>query len=215
MIILLFSLLIISSIHGCSGCSKSGRIPIFPHDNTENKTYSSSDNKNIPHSETISKIIDTHPPVSSEIIYGTVYNIIDGDTYDLLLEDHEIIRVRMEGIDAPEPGMPYSNLSKNYLGKLCFNKKVKVHKTGQDGDRIIGFTFLYDGTELSHEMIKAGMAWHFIKYNNDEDLMELEIEARKAKRGLWKDKNPFPPWEIRKLRRQGISTKSLFNNKKN
>ena len=62
--------------------------------------------------------------VKGDYISGTVVSIIDGDTYDLLLKGNRKIRVRMEGIDAPEKGMPFYKVSKNYLAQLCFNKKV-------------------------------------------------------------------------------------------
>jgi endonuclease YncB( thermonuclease family) len=32
-------------------------------------------------------------------------------------------------------------------------------------------------------------------------LKRLEEEARLAKRGLWADKNPIPPWEYRRISR--------------
>lgn len=59
-------------------------------------------------------------------------------------------------------------------------------------------------------MIKAGLAWHFKKYNTDKDLFNLVIEARNAKRELWIYTNPISPWVNRKLHRQGISTKDSF-----
>ena len=118
----------------------------------------------------------------------------------------------MEGIDAPEKGMPFYKVSKNYLGKLCFGKQVRFQSSGKDiHDRNLGFTYLEDGTELCHEMIRAGLAWHYKKYNSDEDLVNLEIEARNAKIGIWENDNPMPPWENRKLHRQGHSTKDSFN----
>lgn len=33
-------------------------------------------------------------------------------------------------------------------------------------------------------------------------LEQLENEARNAKRGLWQDKAPVPPWEFRKKKKQ-------------
>jgi len=147
-----------------------------------------------------------------DYISGTVVSIIDGDTYDLLLKGNRKIRVRMEGIDAPEKGMPFYKVSKNYLAQLCFNKKVSLDITGKDGhDRFLGFTYLEDGSELSHEMIKAGLAWHFKKYNSDTILSNLEIEAKNLKKGLWVNENPMAPWTNRSLHRQGISTKDSFN----
>jgi endonuclease YncB( thermonuclease family) len=39
----------------------------------------------------------------------------------------------------------------------------------------------------------------YASYTPDRKLYsEAEIEARKAKRGLWRDPNPVPPWEWRR-----------------
>ncbi len=139
---------------------------------------------------------------------GKVVGIIDGDTYDVLLNGNETVRIRMEGIDAPEKGMPFYKKAKNHLSILCFDKVVRleVRETDSHG-RKIAFSYLEDGTELSHEMIKAGFAWHFKKYNNNSELAQLEINASEARIGLWVDESPMPPWQNRSLHRNGISTK--------
>ena len=147
-----------------------------------------------------------------DIILGEVIKILDGDTYDLLCKNKKTIRIRMEGIDAPEKGMPFYRVSKSYLGEICSNREIKVLKTNEDRyGRTIGYSYLDDGRELSKEMIKAGLAWHYKQYNSDEELSNFEIEAQKAKNGLWIHDNPMPPWENRKLHRKGISTKDLFD----
>jgi endonuclease YncB( thermonuclease family) len=146
-------------------------------------------------------------------INGKVVSIIDGDTYDLLLESKQTIRVRMEGIDAPEKGMPYSKVSKDFLGDLCFGKQVRFTKSKEDSSgRAIGFSYLDDGRELSHEMVKAGMAWHFKRYNSDKDLADLELLAKLSKRGLWIDDNPIPPWEVRNMHRKGKTNTEIYSN---
>lgn len=144
-------------------------------------------------------------------IYGIVVKVIDGDTYVVLKGEKSEIKVRMEGIDAPEKGMPYYRKAKTRLSDLCFNKEIRleIHDTDSHG-RIIAFSYLTDSTELSHEMIRSGLAWHFKKYNNDSDLALLETEAKKLKVGLWVDNNPMPPWVNRELHRSGISTKDSF-----
>ena len=43
-------------------------------------------------------------------ISGKVISIIDGDTYDILVEGNKTIRIRMEGIDAPEKGISTRDL---------------------------------------------------------------------------------------------------------
>ncbi len=149
-------------------------------------------------------------------ISGKVISIIDGDTYDVFIQNNRTIRVRMEGIDAPERGMPFYKASKKYLSDLCFGKQVTMTITGEDQyNRVLAFTYLEDGKELSHEMLKAGLAWHFKKYNSDQKLSELEIEARNLRKGLWIYENPMSPWENRKLHRSGISTKGSFNIEEN
>lgn len=85
------------------------------------------------------------------IVSGKVIAIIDGDTYDALIQGNETIRVRMEGIDAPEKGMPFYQKSKKHLSDLCFHKQVKIKITGVDNyKRFLAYSYLEDGRELSH-----------------------------------------------------------------
>ena len=62
-------------------------------------------------------------------ISGKVIAIIDGDTYDVLIHDNKTIRIRMEGIDAPERGMPFFRKSKDYLAKLSETEFVDHMKS--------------------------------------------------------------------------------------
>jgi micrococcal nuclease len=141
-----------------------------------------------------------------------VIGIIDGDTYDILVENRPV-RVRMYAIDAPERGMPYNKVAKKYLSDLIFGKMVTVEQTDTDKNgRIVAKTYLPDGREASTEMLKAGYAWHFKKYDNNPTLAQIEINARKNRLGLWADNQPIAPWEVRKLHRKGESTKEMFEN---
>jgi endonuclease YncB( thermonuclease family) len=147
-----------------------------------------------------------------EPVTGRVVKVIDGDTYDLLLGDMTTLRIRMEGIDAPEKGMPFSRVSKNYLSQLCEGQTLKVCITEDDQHgRKVGFSYLADGRELGREMLKAGLAWHFKRYNDDPSLTALEDSARAANIGLWGER-PYilPPWTVRKLNRQGYKTQDIY-----
>lgn len=147
------------------------------------------------------------PTDLTDCLTGKAVKIYDGDTYDLLLPNDTVLRVRMEGIDAPEKGMPFNNVSKKYLGELLENQTVYLCVTGTDRyKRTLGFTYLEDGRDVGAEMIKAGLAWHYKAYNNDEKLAELEEAAKKACVGLWSDsEEPLAPWDVRKDRRKGKS----------
>lgn len=55
-----------------------------------------------------------------------------------------------------------------------------------------------DNKDVSLEMIKAGFAWHFEKYDDSSEYEKAEKEAREKKRGLWVDSKPIAPWDYRK-----------------
>lgn len=64
--------------------------------------------------------------------------------------------------------------------------------------RTVAEVILPDGRNLNQETVSAGLAWWYRQYSrHDQDLEQLEEEARSAKRGLWADKDPVPPWEFR------------------
>jgi micrococcal nuclease len=141
-----------------------------------------------------------------------VIGIIDGDTYDILVENRPV-RIRMYAIDAPERGMPYNKVAKKYLSDLIFGKMVTIKQTDTDKNgRIVAKTYLPEGREASTEMLKAGYAWHFKKYDSNPALAQIEINARKNRLGLWAENKPLPPWEVRRLHRRGVSTKEMFEN---
>ncbi len=72
--------------------------------------------------------------------------------------------------------------------------------------RILGKVLL-DGVDVCLEQVKAGLAWHYKKYqheqsSNDQRLYaNAEIRAREERLGLWRENNPNPPWEFRRLQR--------------
>jgi endonuclease YncB( thermonuclease family) len=137
-------------------------------------------------------------------LQGRVVKIIDGDTYDVLIPNRSTIRIRMYGIDAPERGMAFYASSKNYLAQLCMGKVLRVQQMEKDiHGRIVAKAFLSDGRDINLEMIKAGMAWHFKKYDKSKSYAQAELHARKLKKGLWADKNPIAPWDERSRRRKG------------
>ena len=55
---------------------------------------------------------------------------------------------------------------------------------------------------MTHELVKEGWFWWYRKYAPaDTELERLENDAREAKKGLWVDPTPIPPWVYRKARR--------------
>ena len=129
-----------------------------------------------------------------------VVGISDGDTVTVLTADNVQHRIRLHGIDAPETGQDFGSRAKQAASALAFGKTVTIKARDTDRyGRTVADVILPDGRLLNHELVREGMAWWFNKYAPaDSELAWLESEARAARRGLWSQPNPVPPWEWRK-----------------
>lgn len=140
----------------------------------------------------------------AEEITGKVIRVIDGDTIevktipDKILVYQAPIRVRLINIDAPEKKQPFGSWSADQMKKLVAGQSVTVSYTEHDRyGRIIGRVSLH-GTDASTYMVNAGAAWVYDRYNTDDHLPDFQRQAQAAKRGLWADSNPVPPWVWRR-----------------
>lgn len=61
----------------------------------------------------------------ADTLSSKVIAVADGDTLTLL-EDQQMVHVRIAGIDAPEKGQPFGQASKQGLSKCAFGNQVEV-----------------------------------------------------------------------------------------
>ncbi|MDG4554396.1 MAG: thermonuclease family protein [Candidatus Competibacter sp.] len=128
---------------------------------------------------------------------GRVVAIGDGDTLTVQTGDNRRVRVRLAGIDAPEHDQPYGAAATRSLTALALNRIVRVRRVAEDDyGRVVG-AVVADGRDLDAEQIRRGMAWVYRRYARSRRLYALEAEAKQARRGLWADPNPIPPWDWR------------------
>jgi endonuclease YncB( thermonuclease family) len=128
---------------------------------------------------------------------GVVVKIHDGDTISVVRRGHAE-KVRLAGIDCPELRQSYGHRARNFTSRLASGQMVTVRVQGTDEyDRRLGVVLLPDGRSLNRELVAAGLAW---KTSKNKGLAQLETSARRAKRGLWAEGDPTPPWEFRKAR---------------
>ncbi len=125
----------------------------------------------------------------------------DGDTITVL-HSGKGKRIRLHGIDCPEKRQAFGKKAKQFTSGLVFGNTVTV--TVMDVDRYgrtVGEVILPGGRVLNHELVRAGLAWWYRRYAPDDGtLAQLEADAKAAKRGLWADAEPVPPWEWRSER---------------
>lgn len=138
------------------------------------------------------------PLISLAQITGKVVSVADGDTFTILTEDKQQIKIRFHGIDCPEMSQAYGNAAKKFTSDNSFGLIVSIEDLGKDKyGRTIGIITLPNGENLNELLLKNGLAWHYTKYDTNLDWANLEQEARKNKVGLWKDSIPTAPWDFR------------------
>lgn len=127
---------------------------------------------------------------------GIILSVIDGDTFILQTTDGNL-KIRMDGIDAPEKDQVFGKESKDFLNKYLY-KKCIVKTNGIDRyGRMIG-TLYIDEININLLSVQEGYSWHYKKYSNNEDLAKAESNAKENKKGLWRYLETIPPWEWRR-----------------
>lgn len=143
------------------------------------------------------------------VIEGKVINVHDGDTVTVLDQNNKKFPIRLQGIDAPELKQTFGSDSQQSLSRMVLGKQVSILWTKVDKYRRTVGTIMIDGRDINIEQVKAGMAWHFKKYEDEQEPKDrltyaaAEQQARVTKLGLWQDANPTVPGDWR----QGVKTK--------
>ena len=141
-------------------------------------------------------------PVAADTLRGAVFVVIDCDTV-LFKPDHDspashaFLKIRLADIDAPEKDQAYGDVATRTLTALLLNQPVEVNTVATD---VYGRTIAHIqlGTlPVNTELVRRGVAWASGQRRNTA-LKEAQREARLARRGLWQDAAPTPPWVWRR-----------------
>lgn len=105
--------------------------------------------------------------------------VIDGETIDIAGA-----RIRLAGIDAPEPDNPCGQVAKSALMRLCRGQAIlAVTEGGLSHGRLVAICDLPDGRDLLAEMVKAGLAVDWRKYSGGQN---RHLEPADIRRKLWR-----------------------------
>ena len=123
--------------------------------------------------------------LSAQILKGRAVGITDGDTFTLLVNGNEQVKIRIDGIDAPEKKQDFGNRAKEYLSGMIWGKELTVTVTKKDRyGRSIGKISTPEIPDVGLEMIKAGLAWQYRDYNKDESYAGLKDWHVKTRKGF-------------------------------
>ncbi len=108
----------------------------------------------------------------------------------MLTADKSRVRIRLEGIDCPEGGEPFSSVARNFTRGLAFDKTVQVSVRDVDRYGRLVARVTGGGKDVSLELVNAGLATHYTVFSFDAKLEAAQKEAQQARRGMWRDGVP-------------------------
>ncbi len=125
--------------------------------------------------------------------------VVDGDT--IVIDN---LRIRLEGIDAPESGQTCQRkwvgawacgtVATTALARMLDGRAVTCESRGPDKyNRMLGICFA-DGHDVNARMVREGHAWAFVKYS--KRYVAEEAAARSESAGIWQGAS-VPAWEYR------------------
>ncbi len=137
-------------------------------------------------------------------ISAVVVGVTDGDTVTAIDSNNRQIKVRLAGIDAPESRQDFGTRSKQNLSDLVYGKPVVLEGDKTDRNGRLVAKILLNGVDVNLEQIKAGLAWHFKRYELEQSHADRKIyaaaerDARNNKLSIWSEPEPVAPWDFRR-----------------
>jgi endonuclease YncB( thermonuclease family) len=159
------------------------------------------------------------------VFEAAVVEISDGDSITVQEHSGARIKVRLHGIDAPEvkkisskTGQPqreaqaYGEEALQALTTKIKGKQVRLEVMDTGKKAMLARVWL-DNRQINVEMLKDGFAWVSLKHFANQpspEYLQAEDHARREQHGLWKQKNPQPPWEFKKIQKMKLEMKQFW-----
>jgi len=132
-----------------------------------------------------------------------VVSITDGDTITVADSTGRQEEIRLAGIDAPERDQAFGSESTRRLAAMVSDKTVTLEcKKERDKYGRLVCKVLLGTADVCLDQVKAGMAWHYKQYQDDQGPADREAyaaadcTAMKARTGLWRDPHPVQPQDF-------------------
>lgn len=162
------------------------------------------------------------PAVTPFVAGGRVVSIDDGDSFVFTPDRKSAqlpsrFRVRLHAVDTPELVQRSGYAARQALSRLIAQGPVRVDCYKRDpSGRAVCRVRVRDSaggaeSDIELELLRQGAAWHYRAFESEQTAAErvlyaaAESEARAARRGLWRDESPLPPWTCRERLRAGAS----------
>lgn len=136
--------------------------------------------------------------------------VVDGDTIVV-----DGVRIRLEGIDAPEAGQtcndergrpwPCGDVATRTLGRVVSAGPLRCDNRGLDKYGRTLAVCRQGSVDINALMVRTGLAWAFVKYSRTYEREEAEARARRV--GIWRG-DSTPAWDYRANRWAKVDDKA-------
>ena len=136
-----------------------------------------------------------------DVFTAHVTHVSDGDTVWVQPDSGgQRLKLRLEGIDAPEICQAGGDASRAALQALTLHRTLDVTVRAQDdyGRGLARLTF--QGQDIGAEMVRTGQAWSYRWRNSMGPYAREEKSARLGQRGLFSQNDAQLPRDFRKQR---------------
>jgi len=133
---------------------------------------------------------------------ATVTSVADGDTVNVSTTDGSTLTVRLDGIDTPERGEPYSAQATRATRVLLLSKRVQLQGTDVDRYGRLVARVVVDGVDSSVQLVRDGLACHYTRYSSDAALVAAQADAQRRGAGFWAQGAPKPACAVGTLKTQ-------------
>jgi micrococcal nuclease len=140
-----------------------------------------------------------HLHAQAKTFQGIVTYVSDGDTLWIEVDPQsKPIKVRLQGIDAPEICQAWGRESRDALKAHLLKQSVSLNTRAKDDyDRALG-RVAFRGEDVGAWLVKNGHAWSYHYRRDPGPYVSEEAYAKKARLGLWAQAGAQEPREFRK-----------------
>lgn len=149
-------------------------------------------------------IVSAATATQAQVQTVRVIRVVDGDTVVVSTAESLNLKVRLQGIDAPECGMPFGPQAQRFLEQLVLGRTVQMATTSRDRYGRTVATLAVGGQDVGLTLLRAGLAWHGHRHSRPRissdanRYAEAQDGALAHLAGLWADPERMSPrlWRI-------------------
>ena len=139
------------------------------------------------------------PMACAQTFAARVVTVSDGDTVWVTpVQSQRRMKLRMQGIDAPERCQPGGEEATRALRELLLNQTVEVVVRGQDDYQRGLARIRLQGKDVGAFMVSQGHAWSYRFKSDPGPYVREEQAARQARRGVFAQARPERPYDFRR-----------------